>query len=465
MNKDKQSMTKQVCLPRWFGRVLGELGGLILITLTLPPILILILILAGCQTSPSPQPQALDGNGLEASGIIRADQVAIANEFGGRIAEIPVTEGDKVAVGDLLVQLDTSLLDAQIEAIDATIELAKAWLTQARAGARAGQIAVAQAQLAQAQAGCLAAQQAVSDTQALVENPQDVNLQIAVTSAQLESTQHQLAQAVALKDAAEIAHNNYWDGMEKLAEAKDKLKNIPEPYRPSLPGVPLEGHLVPNMYWQAWIGVNAASAQKDGTQAMLAQLYAQHANPQTLKAAADQAQGALAQADAQVAAAQAQVAALQAGATDEQLAALEARVAQAQAGREALMTQRGMMRITSPMTGTVTDIVARPGEVAAQGATILTIANMEQVILTVYVPETSLGQVHLDQPVQVSVDSFPGRVFEGRISYISDEAEFTPRNVATKEERVNLVFAVKICIANDDGALKPGMPADAQFGN
>lgn len=447
-------MTKRGRLQKWFGYALGGLG---------------LALLAGCQAWPSSPQQALDGklggNGLEASGVIRAEQVAIANEFGGRVAEIPVAEGDKVAVGDLLVQLDSGLLDAQIEVIDATIALAKAGLAQAKAGARPGQIATAQAQVAQAEAGRLAAQQAVSDTQALVENPQDITLQIAVTAAQLESNQHQLARAVALKDVTEIVHGQYWDGLDKLAEAEEKLAAIPKPYRPDLPGVPLEAALVPNLYWQAWVGVNATSAQKDGTQAKLAQLYARRANPQTLKAAVDEAQGGLAQAEAQLAAAQAQVAGLQAGATSEQIAALEARVAQVQAGREALMTQRGMLRTTSPMSGTIVDVVVRPGEVAAQGATILTIADLEQVILTVYVPETRMSQVHLNQAVQVSVDSFPARLFEGWVSHISDEAEFTPRNVATKEERANLVFAVEIRIANGDGALKPGMPADARFGN
>ncbi len=66
---------------------------------------------------------------------------------------------------------------------------------------------------------------------------------------------------------------------------------------------------------------------------------------------------------------------------------------------------------------------------------------------------------------QVTVDSFPGRTFPGRVSFISDKTEFTPRNVATKVERVNLVFAMEIRIANADGSLKPGMPADARFEN
>ena len=79
-------------------------------------------------------------------------------------------------------------------------------------------------------------------------------------------------------------------------------------------------------------------------------------------------------------------------------------------------------------------------------------------------PETRVGQVTLGQMVRVTVDSFPGRAFEGTVVHIADSAEFTPRNVATKEERVNLVFGVEIDLENEDGALKPGMPADAQFG-
>ena len=79
-------------------------------------------------------------------------------------------------------------------------------------------------------------------------------------------------------------------------------------------------------------------------------------------------------------------------------------------------------------------------------------------------PQNQLGQVHLDQPVQITVNSFPDRAFEGYVSRIADNAEFTPRNVATQEERVNLVFAVEITVLNENNALKMGMPADVVFG-
>jgi multidrug efflux pump subunit AcrA (membrane-fusion protein) len=83
------------------------------------------------------------------------------------------------------------------------------------------------------------------------------------------------------------------------------------------------------------------------------------------------------------------------------------------------------------------------------------------VTLTVYVPEPDIGKLSLGQEVDVFVDSFPGEAFTGHITYISDNAEFTPKNVQTREERVNTVFAVKIQLDNPDHRLKPGMPADA----
>jgi HlyD family secretion protein len=91
---------------------------------------------------------------------------------------------------------------------------------------------------------------------------------------------------------------------------------------------------------------------------------------------------------------------------------------------------------------------------------LLSIANLAVLKLVVYIPAPQLGRVRLGAPVEISVDAYPGQTFEGTITLIAREAEFTPRNVQTEEERVNLVFAVEIKIDNEDGRLKPGMPAD-----
>jgi len=107
------------------------------------------------------------------------------------------------------------------------------------------------------------------------------------------------------------------------------------------------------------------------------------------------------------------------------------------------------------------EVIGHKGELATPGIPLITLADLDQVILTVYVPESRLGQVRVGQRVEVRVDSFPDRVFIGRVVTIATEAEFIPRNIQTREERVNMVFAVKVVIPNPDHALKPGMPADA----
>jgi multidrug resistance efflux pump len=104
---------------------------------------------------------------------------------------------------------------------------------------------------------------------------------------------------------------------------------------------------------------------------------------------------------------------------------------------------------------------AQVGETATAGKPLLTIASLDEVKLVLYIPENRVGQVQIGQEVEVEVDSFPERVFVGRVESIAGQAEFTPRNVQTKEERVNLVFAVDVSIPNRGHALKPGMPADA----
>lgn len=136
-------------------------------------------------------------------------------------------------------------------------------------------------------------------------------------------------------------------------------------------------------------------------------------------------------------------------------------MAQAQAGVDALVAQRDMLTLRAAQDGTVLDVVLHRGEVAAAGATLLTLADLTEATLTVYVPEDRLGDVFVGQEAQISVDSFPGRVFTGTVKRIGASAEYTPRNVATQDERSNLVFAVEVRVANGDGSLMPGMPADA----
>lgn len=119
--------------------------------------------------------------------------------------------------------------------------------------------------------------------------------------------------------------------------------------------------------------------------------------------------------------------------------------------------------LKSPIAGTIMSRPFEVGEIVTAGATLFTVADLSKVTLVVYVPEDQLGKIKIGKSADVSVDSFPNKTFKGTIKKISDQAEFTPANVQTKEQRVNLVFATTITIDNADKELKPGMPADASI--
>lgn len=117
--------------------------------------------------------------------------------------------------------------------------------------------------------------------------------------------------------------------------------------------------------------------------------------------------------------------------------------------------------INSPVDGTVIKQFVEKGELVGPGMPIIQIADLQTMHLDVYVRETLLPRIQLGQSVEVKVDAFKDRSFSGEIIYISSKAEFTPRNIQTKEERTKLVFAVRIRAKNPDGSLKAGLPADA----
>ena len=163
--------------------------------------------------------------------------------------------------------------------------------------------------------------------------------------------------------------------------------------------------------------------------------------------------------------AQAQYDLLQAGARPEQLDAAQAQVDAAQAAVDALDVQIGKLTLTAPVEGVVLSRVIDPGEVASPGAVLLVIGQLNDLTITVYVPEDRYGSIRLEQTAQVSVDSFPGELFPATVAHIADQAEFTPRNVQTASGRKTTVFAIRLNVSNSDGKLKPGMPADVKFGN
>lgn len=117
--------------------------------------------------------------------------------------------------------------------------------------------------------------------------------------------------------------------------------------------------------------------------------------------------------------------------------------------------------VVSPVDGIVTLRAVEEGEMVSTGTAIVRISVLERVRLVIYIREADLGRIALGREAQVKIDTYPDRVFPGRVIYISPTAEFTPKNVQTLEERVKLSFAVKVEVENPGGELKPGMPADA----
>ncbi|MGC7878870.1 HlyD family secretion protein, partial [Desulforudis sp. 1190] len=154
---------------------------------------------------------------------------------------------------------------------------------------------------------------------------------------------------------------------------------------------------------------------------------------------------------------------LREGARKEALDRAAAQVKGSQAGVDLAKSYLEKTILKAPVGGMVIGTNFEPGEVVRQGAEVITLLNMQKLWLGTYVPENRLGEVQVGQRVEVTVDSFPDKVFAGRVTFISPRAEFTPRNVQTKEDRVRLVFKVKIFLENGQGLLKPGMPADVTF--
>jgi len=146
----------------------------------------------------------------------------------------------------------------------------------------------------------------------------------------------------------------------------------------------------------------------------------------------------------------------------EEISAANARVDQLVAAHDQVQKQIDDSYITSPLKGTVTHKVAEQGELVAQGSTVATVTDLSSVYLMIYVTEEELPRIKLGQKVDVTVDGLPNKTFSGTVTYISPEAEFTPKNIQTKDDRVKLVFGVKVEIPNPAGDLKKGLPADAR---
>ena len=379
---------------------------------------------------------------LSASGTIEGEEVSITAEGGGRIEALLADEGDEVEAEAVLVRLDEALLKAQVGQAQAALETAKAKLTQVKAGTRPEEIAAAQAALTEAQAAQEGAYRAWQNALKARDDPQQLEAQISQARTEVELAQVQLDQARTALAEAEVMRDHY-----QLFQAGDDNKTM---YLASLKQVEA-----------AQANVQAAEVALKGTQVQLEHLLAMKEKPLVLNAQVNGAWAEYQAAQAAVEMAQAGLEALEAGPTEEEVAVAQAEVTRAEAALGVLEVQLEKLTLRSPTAGLVTGRMVQVGEMAVPGTSLITVADLDEVTLTVYIPEDEIGRVKVGQAVEVGVDSFPGKVFEGQVSYIASQAEFTPKNVQTEKERVNMVFAVKVKVPNPEHELKPGMPADA----
>lgn len=147
----------------------------------------------------------------------------------------------------------------------------------------------------------------------------------------------------------------------------------------------------------------------------------------------------------------------------EQIEQARAQQKRAQEALSLAETRLGYATLNSPLDGIVLSENIEAGEYVSAGTPIVTVAKMDAVWLRAYINETDLGRVQVGQPVKVTTDSYPNQTYQGQVSFIASESEFTPKNVQTEKERVKLVYRIKIDIANPESRLKPGMPADGEI--
>lgn len=428
----------------------------------LPPIPVRILILVLIGTLAFLGFRSLNQNesdSITASGSIEAVIVNISPEIAGKVVAVNVNEGDEITKDSPLLSLDPSLLTAQYA-------VAKAQLDSANAA-----LASAQLKYDQTLESALASQstQRAKDwqTSAPSEFDQanwyiDQMSQIAAAQAELEHAKAWVDEAnAALNDAINNLNNaEYVNAEKRLAEARAAF---------------LIADLVKTQADRASQSGGLADAANDYYEDAFDELEsAQEAYHDLLGTdAADDieyARGQVLVAQQRYDAAYARLLTLQTG--DQSPAVISAAqalnqakttVEQAQANLSLIEAQMAKLNVVAPIDGVILTRNVEPGEFIQIGGTALTMADLNQMTITVYVPENLYGKISLGQTASVRVDSFPDETFSATVIWISNQAEFTPRNVQTVEGRSSTFYAIKLSVENVDGKLKIGMPADVIF--
>ncbi len=408
---------------------------------------------------------------LTASGTVEAADVIIAPELSGKVTEVLVSEGDLVKAGDVLFRLDDSLLKAQRNVAAAALDTAKAAASTAETAA-----ASAQSQYDLVLTAALTEQKATRAADWTVPQPPEFNQPAWYfeKSEMLTSAQNEVAAAQSALDAARsrLASVEEKATSGDFIAAEKRLMDARTAFEVAKSVLDTSASADQSLKDSAQSAYDDALAELDDAQKAYDDAATTSGAEDVLAARAD-----LRVAQERCDTAQDKVRALETGllspkvvaaqkALDQALAAAEqakSAVAQAEANLALIDTQSGKLTVTSPTDGIILTRAIEPGEVVMPGSNLLTMARLSDLTITVYVPEDRYGELSIGQSAQITVDSFPGITFSGTVTYISAQAEFTPRNVQTTAGRKTTVFAIKLSLSNADGKLKPGMPADVLF--
>ncbi len=341
---------------------------------------------------------------LVVSGFVEADEIRVGSRVGGRVAEVIASEGQAVRAGDPLFRIDPFDLGERLAEAQAELAASQAEHARLKAGYRPEEIEQARANRDRLAAGL----------EKLQTGPRPREIQIA---------REKLNVALANLDLAESEYRRLAGLLEKAQAAKTEFDD-------------------------AVRALKAARAEAAAAKQELALL-----EEGTRKEEIAEARAALTQAEQALKLAQQ-------GFRSEDIDQAAARVAAAQAKADAIKVRMHELAVVAPSDCLVEAIDLRPGDLVAQNAPSVSLLDLSRLWVRAYVPESRLGEVKLGQHVSLRVDSFPGQRFAGRVTFIAREAEFTPRNVQTPEERSKQVFRIKVTLDEGLDRLRVGMAAD-----
>jgi len=462
--------------------------------------LLLLISLTSCEAL-SATTAGEEEDAITASGVVEANEVSVSSELSGRISEVYVSEGEAVGVGDPLYKLDDELLQAQqkqaqaqLESTQASLRGAEATLYASQSMRKEAEVAVEATEILYEQAfievRALEAPERVAtwneDLPNLIELPAwyfhkeekiaAVELTVATYLEDYETEQRNFEDVI-----QDIGHGKLVAAEERLAEAQASFmvaealldrkvgsegKAEIDDYTETLYDVAeTELEAAQKAYNNLLSGTDAEellevrsrlAVTQEQYELALDQLQALQTGVDALPVRT--AQAAIRQAEAAVDLADAQIAQAEAS-----LEAAEKGITQAEAALDLINLQIKKLTVYAPIDGVILTRNIEPGEVLLAGTSALIIGQLDELTVTVYIPENRYGQVQIGDTVQLNFDSFPGESFEGEVIRIADRAEYTPRNVQTQEERQKTVYAIKLSVTDLQGKLKPGMPTDVIF--